>query len=98
MVDELETWSVAAETCEWVGPIVVTADGVPTTVFEVTLTAPGQRPADWSAPTVMGSDRGILIGDGTDYELVAGRKYTIWVRYTDNPEVPVYRVGLVRTY
>ena len=98
MADELTTWNVAAETCEWVGPIVVTADGTPTTEFEVTLTAPGTRPGDWSAPTVMGSERGVLIGYGTDYELLPGRKYTVWVRYTDDPEIPVYRVGKVKAY
>jgi hypothetical protein len=98
MADELTAWTVAAETKEWVGPISVTADGDATTEFEVTLTAPGARPADWSEPTVLETQRGILIGDGTDYPLTAGRKYTVWIRYTDDPEAPVYRIGTVKAY
>jgi hypothetical protein len=98
MADELTQWRVAAETCEWVGPITVTANGTPTTAFEVTLTAPGERPSTWSDPLVISGGRGILIGDGTDYELLPGRKYTAWIRYTDDPEVPVYPVGTVRTF
>ena len=98
MADELTQWSVAAETKEWVGPITVTADGVPTTAFEVTLTAPGDRPATWVTATLLDGNRGILIGDDTDFPLTAGRKYTAWVRFTDDPEVPVLHVGNVRVY
>ena len=98
MADELTAWLVAAETKEWVGPITVTADGDPTTEFEVTLTAPGARPLEWTEPTVLGSERGILVGNGTDFPLTAGRKYTAWIRYSDNPEEPVYRIGTVKAY
>jgi len=98
MADELTQWSVAAETKEWVGPITVTADGVPTSAFEVTLTEPGARPADWVTATLLDGGRGILIGEGTDFTLVAGRKYTVWIKFTDDPEIPVQRVGNVRTY
>ena len=96
--EELTQWSVAAETKEWVVPITVTADGVPTTAFDVTLTAPGARPATWQAADVLDGDRGILIGTDTDFELLPGRKYTVWIRFTDDPEVPVQRCGEVRTY
>lgn len=98
MADDLTQWQVAAETKEWVGPITVTADGVPTTAFEVTLTGPGERPAEWAAPTVLDGGRGLLIGDGTDFPLQPGFKYTVWIRYSDTPEVPVQRVGQVKAY
>lgn len=98
MADLLTAWSVAAETKEWVGPIDVSIDGVPTTLFEVTLTAPGVRPADWEDSVLLSGQRGILIGDGTSFELLPGRKYTVWVRFSDDPEVPVQRCGTVRTY
>lgn len=96
--EELTQWSVAAETREWVGPITVTADGVPTTAFDVTLTAPGARPSLWVAADELDGDKGILIGADTDFELIAGRKYTVWIRFTDDPEIPVQRCGNVRTY
>lgn len=98
MADALTEWSLAAETKEWVGPIVVLADDVPVTDFEVTLTGPGQRPTTWTAPTVLGAQRGLLVGADTDYELAVGVKYTLWIRYTDAPEIPVIRCGLVRVY
>lgn len=98
MADELTQWTVAAETKEWVGPITVTADGVPTTSFQVTLTAPGERPEAWETPTTLDGGQGILIGDDTDFLLLPGRKYTVWIKYSDTPEVPVQRVGQVKAY
>lgn len=98
MADDLTQWSIAAETKEWVGPITVTADGTPTTDFEVTLSGPGQRPADWVAPTSLDSGLGLLVGEGTDFPLLPGRKYTVWIRYTDSPEIPVLHVGQVKAY
>jgi hypothetical protein len=98
MADELTAWSLAAETTEFVGPITVTADGVPVTGFEVTLTGPGARPATWVSPEVLGSQRGILVGTGTGFPLVPSTKYTVWVRYADSPETPVMHVGTIRAY
>lgn len=97
-VDELTQWSVAAESKEWIGPITVTADGVPTTAWEGTLTAPGARPETWVAPTELDAGYGLLIGNGTSFTLLPSRKYTLWVRFTDDPEVPVQRCGEIRTY
>jgi hypothetical protein len=34
----------------------------------------------------------IMIGPGTAAALVAGNQYQVWVRVTDNPEVPVLKV------
>jgi len=34
----------------------------------------------------------ILIGPGTAAALTAGNQYQVWVRVTDNPEVPVLKV------
>ncbi len=98
MAETLTQWSIAAETKEWVGPIVVTADGTPVTTFEVTLTAPGFRPTTWQAADVLSGGRGILIGSGTAHPLIPGMKYTVWIRYTASPEIPVQKCGTVRTY
>jgi hypothetical protein len=98
MADELTAWSVAAETKEWVGPITVTADGDETTEFEVTLTAPGARPLEWVTPTTVQGNQGILVGTDTDFPLTPGRKYTAWIRFVDNPEEPVLRIGTVKAY
>lgn len=95
---ELTQWEVAAETKEWVGPITVTADGEPQTNFEVTLTGAGVRPTEFVPASGLDGGLGILIGDGTDFELVPARKYTVWIRFADDPEIPVQRVGTVRTY
>jgi hypothetical protein len=96
-MSDLTTWSVAAETKEVVGPISVAADGVAVTTFEVTLTDGTARPATWVTPTTIGSMKGILIGNST-FPLVKDRKYTVWVRFTSSPEVPVQRIGYVKTY
>lgn len=96
--EELTQWSIAAETKEWVGPITVTADGEPTEAFEVTLTAPGARPTTWEAATALDGGLGIMVGTGTTFPMLPQRKYTAWVRFTDDPEQPVLRCGEIRTY
>lgn len=98
MADELTAWSVAAETCEFVGPITVTADGAPVTNFEVTVTAPGARPIVWVAPEVLGGNRGVMVGTGTPFLLTASTKYVVWIRYADSPETPVMHIGTVKAY
>jgi hypothetical protein len=97
MADELPTWTLAAETKEWVGPITVTADGTPVVNFEVSVTSGGNRPTVWEAPTALGgSGRGVVVGQGTQWPLRVGQRYTIWTRFNDTPEVPVTKVGTVR--
>lgn len=99
MADALTTWTLVAETREWVGPITLSADGVPVTAFEVTVTEPGARPgtgAGWVAPTVLEGQRGVLVGTGTPFVLRVGRKCTIWARFSDTPEAPVERVGIIK--
>lgn len=93
---ELTTWTLPAETKEWVGPITVTADGVPVTNFEVTVTAGAGRPTTWYATEVLEGERGVLVGAGTAFPLRPGQRYTVWTRYTDVPEVPVTRIGTIR--
>ena len=86
MAEVLVTWSLPAESKEFIGPIVVTADGVPVTSFEVAFTdGPAERPTTWSPADIVGSDRGILIGPGTPYVTAVAHKYTVWVRFVDNP-------------
>jgi hypothetical protein len=95
---DLVTWRLPPETKEWVGPLTVTADGEAVTAFDVTVTAPGQRPADWAPPTALGGALGALVGAGSGFPLLPGRKYTLWIRFTDVPETPVLQAGLIRTF
>jgi hypothetical protein len=98
MAEVLTTWIIPAESKEFIGPITVTADGTPVTTFEVafTQTGPQFRPTTWTAADTVDGEKGILVGPGTTRTLSVGIKYTIWVRFTDNPEIPVLRVGYVK--
>lgn len=95
MADET-TWTLPAETKEFVGPITVLDGQTPVTNFEVTVTRPGIRPSNWQAATVLSGQRGVLVGTGTPFPLLVGQKYTVWIRFTDTPEIPVERVGFVK--
>lgn len=92
---DLPTWILVAETKEFVGPITVLADGAPGT-FEVAVTAPGARPASFAAADQIGTDFGVLVGAGTTIPLTAGVKYTVWTKFTDDPEIPVDKVGYIK--
>ena len=98
MADDLTAWSLPAETKEWVGPVTLTADGSTVTAFMMTLSAQGQRPANWVDPTELDGKRGLLVGVGTPFTLLPGRRYYVWLKYTDSPEVPVLRVGSIRVF
>ncbi len=95
---ELVEWSLPAETKEWVGPLTVTLDGVPQTSYEVQVQLAAARPVigAWAAPTVLEGEGGVLVGVGTSFPLVPLKKYTVWVRYTAAPEIPVVRAGTIR--
>lgn len=96
MADVLTTWSIPAESKEFIGPITVLVDATPVTSFEVAFTDGTARPTSWAAADVIGSERGILIGPGTTHTTVLAHKYTVWVRFTDSPEVPVTRACYVK--
>jgi hypothetical protein len=100
MPDEFTPWSLPGETKEWVGPITVLADGDVTNAFKVTVTAPGARPVNWQDAIQLdfSGGYGVMVGVGTAFPLVVGRKYTVWIRYTDAPEQPVRKVGTIRVY
>lgn len=93
---DLPTWTLAAETKEFVGPITMTVDGTPVTTYEVTVTSGGGRPTTWQNRDEVGGERGVMVGDGTNFLLKAGQKYTVWTKFTDTPEIPVDRVGFIR--
>ncbi len=90
------TWTLVQETYEFVGPIIVLADGVPTTAFQVCVTNPGVRPDNWQAPTILDTGAGVLVGVGSPFPLLLGNKATVWIQFTDAPEIPVQRVGYIR--
>lgn len=70
----------------------VTLDGDPvpsTTAVQVSVTPRDERPGMWQSPVIVGTDLAVLVGG---YQ--AG-VYRLWVRVTDNPEVPVIDAGLI---
>lgn len=77
--------------------VTITADADPTgDTVEMAFTAGIPAPADWhQAEWVPDTtyDARILLGD--TITLTAGT-YTVWVRVTDNPEIPVLRAGYLR--
>ncbi|HXH59085.1 hypothetical protein [Iamia sp.] len=86
----MTTWRIPRESLEAVGPLAVTANGVPVTNFSVAVIPRGERPvaASWQAPLTIGTGKYVpLIGPGAT--VLPPGSYTIWVRYTANPETPV---------
>jgi hypothetical protein len=69
--------------------VLVGVNGSQTTSFEVALTAQGTRPTVWSQPTILEGKAGALLTGLTPGE------YSIWVRVTDLPEVPVLHAGRI---
>lgn len=90
-------------------PVVVTAlGGNPTTdVVAIAFTAPGADPqtTDWkTASWNTGVNPGVnqylaqcLVGPGGTVQLTVGT-YAIWVRVTDNPEIPALPAGTLQIY
>lgn len=64
---------------------------------EIAVVARTAEPVDedWQAALWDGSDAKLLIGPGTDLALAAGF-YSVWVRVTAAPELPVLRSGLLQ--
>lgn len=100
----VNTWRVARESAEWVGPVTVTATAAGTPVdpgnVQFAVVADNTRPTadDWAAPYVEpgGTALGVWASPVTGYQ-----KLGIWVKITDAPEIPVLEPGevgwLVRT-
>ncbi len=88
----MTTWTISRWSKEWIGDIAVAANGTPVTTWTYAVLARGQQPASAAAidgtPEVIGAERGILVGPGTDHVLSPGT-YVIWIRYVANPEAPV---------
>jgi hypothetical protein len=90
------TWLVARESKEWVGPITITATvngGTPVTIdpaeIQFAVLPRGQRPVDtdWTAP-VADPDGGTAVGVQAD-PVTAYAAMGIWAKFTDDPNVPV---------
>lgn len=95
----LTQWELVGETKEWVGPITVTANATPVSAFQVALCEGTARPTTWATADDDpdgGLAKGILVGAGTPWPITVGRKYTIFVKFTDNPEIPVLRGGIIK--
>jgi hypothetical protein len=57
----------------------------------------GYQAAAWDSAQAAGRERDavLLIGAGTTLAETAG-DYSVWVKVTDNPEIPVQHAGLLR--
>lgn len=89
-------------------PVIVTAmGGNPTTdVVAMAFTTSGEpQPGDWKSATwdtttALGANQYLaqcLVGPGGTVQLAAGQ-YSIWVKVTDNPEVPILPAGTLGIY
>lgn len=95
----ITTWTLSRLSREWVGPIVVTADGTTVADWVYAIIPSGSQPAAPEdidgIPTVLDDGRGILVGPDTDNPLPPGR-YRIWIRYGAGQEAPVlYAIGVL---
>lgn len=84
--------SLPRESVEYVR-LSMEVDGVPvTTGVEVAITAQGQRPETWT--TAADVDGPVVLIGVDPYDLAPG-SWTVWGRYTDAPEIPVTRLGVL---
>ncbi|MEV4287370.1 hypothetical protein AB0K40_17840 [Nonomuraea bangladeshensis] len=60
-------------------------------LVEMAILPDGQDPdtGDWETAVWLGQSAAALIGPGTDFPLVKGVTYGIWVRITSGPEAPL---------
>jgi hypothetical protein len=96
----LTQWELVAETKEWVGPLTLTVNGTPVTNFTVAVCEGSARPTTFTATDADpdgGAGVGVLVGVGSSWPLVVGKIYTIFGKYTDNPEIPVIRMGRIKS-
>jgi hypothetical protein len=82
------TWTMPRESREWVGPLTVTANGVPTLTYQVSVVHGADRPTRWAAPDPLGGQLGVLVGPTATWPLAPGQ-YSIWVQVTSAGEAPV---------
>ena len=74
-------------------PITLTADAV-----AIAFTTPGGTPATWFTGTWEGTGTArVLVGPGGALTLTPGT-YWVWVKVTDNPEIPAEQVGILIIY
>jgi hypothetical protein len=96
----LTQWELVAETKEWVGPVTVTVNGTPVTNFTLAICEGTTRPGTFLSPDLdpdpPGTAKGIIVGTGSSWPIVSGKTYTIFFKYTDNPEIPVGRCGKIK--
>lgn len=95
----LTQWEIVTGGREWVGPIEVTVNSTPVTTFEVAVCEGVTRPTTWGDPDDDpdgGGDLGVIVGADSDWELTLNKVYTIFGRYTDNPEEPWFRIGKIK--
>ena len=94
----MTVWRLPALSREWVGPITVAVDDVPTTGWTYLLLPWGEKPATPEdinlAPYALDGGLGILVGPGTSHVLLPG-EYRVWLRYVDAPEAPVLYEDMV---
>lgn len=97
----MTTWRIPPESIkEFVGPLTVTANGVPTTAYKLAVVEYGARAAVWEDPVTHPDNAvaglGVVVGVGSNHLLVAGHAYLIWVQIDLGISEPVLDdVGLI---
>lgn len=100
--------SQLATSLQYVNTIVTIPDANPTTdVVAMAFTVQGVRPqstdwktASWNTAALVGPNNYLarcLVGPGGTVQLAAGQ-YKIWVKITDNPEIPQIPAGQLTIY
>lgn len=75
--------------------VVVTGDPV-----ALAFTAPGTDPAsgDWLTGNWVNGKARVLVGPAGGAKTLTAGSWDLWVRVTDNPEIPVRRVDQITVY
>jgi hypothetical protein len=84
----MSDWKMPRESLEWVGPLTVSANGVPTLTYQVSLVKVHERPKTFLPPDPLAGGLGLLVGPGGTWAVEPGT-YTIWVKITSAGEAPV---------
>ena len=82
-------------------PVTVTGTADPQLLpAEVAITPGAVEPddADYTTAEWVGGLVRFLIGPGTPHVLQPRQTYTVWVRITSSPEIPVMHAGEIATY
>jgi hypothetical protein len=86
---------IPASSTEYVRVPVTGPVSLPGLVVEVAVITSAADPvtADWKSAAWSGGSAILLVGPGSAVPLTVGVSYSVWVRVTSSPEIPVMRSG-----